>query len=61
MGLILNSIQGQSTILYLKKEAVVFYAKEILCNQLYQFNKILPLLINYKEIAGKPFLRFQSY
>ena len=36
MGLILNSIQGHSTILCLKKEAVGFSVKEI--NMKYQFD-----------------------
>ena len=34
MDLILNLIQGQSTILCLKKEAMWLQVKEILCNQL---------------------------
>ena len=34
MGLILNSIQGHSTILCLKKEALGLLVKEIMCNQL---------------------------
>ena len=45
VGLILNSIQGHSAILCLKKEAVGLQVKEILCNQLIQ---------NINLIAGKP-------
>ena len=33
-GLILDSIQGHSTILCLKKEAVGLWVEEIICNQL---------------------------
>ena len=43
MGLNLNSIQGHSTILCLKKEAVGFSVKEITMK--YQFDQICPPLI----------------